>query len=308
MCLVDEVAGSTPVGRRAGVRRRRLEAEPIAFLVALTDEEAPAFRAPERDPDAALVAREQDALAVVSDLAAGRTSTTVARQIVDAAGGVPLLLTELVASMTRDQLEGRVPLPDALPAAPDVEDLYLRRVRELPEGSRDGLLVAAATRAGRVPDDRRCAGVLGLDADALEDAARAGVVDVADIVRFLNPAVRIRRICERVRGGSSGAFTARWHPSWSTRAGRPTGLARRPGDARTRRGVAARLERSASRAAARSGCAAAAAALERAAELSDDGAGRARADRTCRGDGMARRPGRDASALCEVAEAVPSTP
>ena len=137
VCLVDEVGWLDPESADAlAFAARRLEAEPIAFLVALTDDEAPRFALPNATRMRLSPLGEEDALAVVSDLAAGRTSTTVARQIVDAAGGVPLLLTELVASMTRDQLEGRAPLPDALPAAPDVEDLYLRRVRELPEGLR----------------------------------------------------------------------------------------------------------------------------------------------------------------------------
>ena len=131
------------------------------------------------------------------------------------------------------------------------------------------------------------------------------MVDLADIVRFLNPAVRFAVYASasaadrrRVHGALASVLVDEgqedrraWHGALATLG---------PDE-----GVAAELERSASRAAARSGCAAAAAALERAAELSDDGAGRAR--RIARAAEMAWLGGQPerALALCEAAEAGP---
>jgi DNA-binding CsgD family transcriptional regulator len=277
ICLVDEVGWIDHESADAlAFAARRLEAEPIAFLVALSDDQAQRLALPNAVRMRLSSLGEEDALAVVTDLAAGPTSTTVAKQIVDAACGVPILLTELVASMTHDQLDGRAPLPDALPVPSNVEDRYLRRVRELPEGTQTALLVAAATEPGEFRTIAAALGILGLDTDALEDAARAGLVDLADLVRFVNPAVRFavyasasppdrRRVHDALASVlvDEGQEDRRaWHGALATLG---------PDE-----GVAAELERSAGRAAARSGCATAATALERAAQLSADETARAR--------------------------------
>lgn len=302
VCIIDEVGflDHESVDTLAFVARR-LEAEPIAFLVALTDEEAQRFAVPTSLRVRLSPLGQEDALAVVRDAAPVNVSPTVADRIVAAAAGVPLLLTELVASLTSDQLGGRIPLPIALPLSPGVEELYLGRVRMLPEASQTALLVAAATRLEGLNTIAAALRVVGLKEDALDDAARAGLVDVADRVTFSHPAVRLAVYASassvdrrRVHDALASVLTDRadedlrvWHRARATLG---------PDE-----DVAGELERSADRAAARSGCAAAASALERAAELSADEPGRAR--RLARAAEMAWLGGQPDLAMALAAEA-----
>jgi DNA-binding CsgD family transcriptional regulator len=276
-CIIDEVGflDHESVDTLAFVARR-LEAEPIAFLIALTDEESQRFAVPTSVRVRLSPLSREDALAVVRDAAPVNVSPTVADRIVGAAAGVPLLLTELIASLTPGQLEGRMPLPIALPLSPGVEEFYLGRVRALPEASQTALLVAAATRLGGLSTIAAELRIVGLKEDALDDAARAGLVHVADRVSFPHPAVRLA-----VYASASSTERRRVHHALASvhtdQADEDLGVWHRAlATLGPDEGVADELERSAERSAARSGCATAASALERAAELSADERGRAR--------------------------------
>jgi DNA-binding CsgD family transcriptional regulator len=301
-CIIDEVGflDHESVDTLAFVARR-LEAEPIAFLVGLTDDEAGRFEVPKSVRVHLSPLSQEDALALVRDAAPVNVSTTVAYRIVGAAAGVPLLLAELVASLTPDQLEGRTPLPIALPLSRAVEELYLGRVRALPEASQMALLVAAATQFGSIKSIAAALRLVGLDEDALDDAARSGLVHVSDRVRFSHPAVRLalyagassidrRRVHDAlasVHADQADEELRVWHRALATVG---------PDE-----DVAGELEHSADRAAARSGCAASASALGRAAELSADDRGRAR--RLARAAEMAWLGGRPDHAMALAAEA-----
>jgi DNA-binding CsgD family transcriptional regulator len=277
VCLVDEVGWlDHESADTLAFVARRLEAEPIALLVALSDEEARRFAVPNAFHVRLSPLGETDALNVVRDVVTTSVSPTVARRIVDAAGGVPLLLKELVASLGPDQLEGRAPLPDALPVSARVEDLYVGRVRMLPEAPRTALLVAAASEPPELQTIIGALRFLGHEEEALDHAARTGFIEVADVVRFSHPAVRLAAYASassadrrRVHAALASVLVDEvdedrrvWHRAAATIG---------PDEA-----VADELERSAGRAAARSGCAAAASAFERAAELSADDTAQAR--------------------------------
>ena len=149
LCAVDEVRWLDHESADVlAFVARRIQAEPIAFVVALAAEDALRFTVP--DPRRVLLSTlaEGDARAVVRDVTPAGVSPSVVDRIVRTADGVPLLLTELVSSLTPDQLEGRAPLPDALPVSPDVEALYLGRVRALPASSQTALLVAELVGSG----------------------------------------------------------------------------------------------------------------------------------------------------------------
>jgi DNA-binding CsgD family transcriptional regulator len=277
LCAVDEVRWlDHETADVLAFIARRLEAEPIALVVALAEEDAPHFMVPDSQRVRLSPLTEEDARAVVLDVSPPGVSPAVVDRIVRAAGGVPLLLTELVRSLSPEQLEGRAPLPDALPVSPDVETLYLERVRTLPESSQTALLVAAETRLEDLTTISAALRFMGLGEEAMDGAARAGLVDVSDRVTFSHPAVRLA-----VRAAASSADRRRahdalasvmvgdgdedlrvWHRALATVA---------PDEE-----VADELERSADRSAARSGCATAATALERAAGLSGGEAARAR--------------------------------
>lgn len=285
---------------------RRIEAEPIAFVVVLAEEDALHFTVPDRRRVRLSPLAEEDARAVARDVSHAGVSPVVVDRIVRTAGGVPLLLTELVRSLTPDQLEGRAPLPDPLPVSPDVEALYLGRVRALPESSQAALLVAAATRLDDLKTIAAALRFIGLGEEALDEAAGAGLVDVSDHVTFRHPAVRLavyagassadrRRVHDALASvlvGGTDEDLRVWHRALATIA---------PDD-----DVADELERSADRSAARSGCPTAATALERAAALSGDETGRAR--RLARAAEMAWLGGQADRAMVLAAEAEASDP
>ncbi len=277
LCLIDDVGSLDHETVETLVFvTRRLEAERIGLLVALTEEEAARFALASVTAVRLSPLEVDDSLAAVRDVAGPDVSPSVAGRIVAAAGGVPLLLTELVASLSADQLRGREPLPVPLPVPAGVEELYRQRLRALSGATQTALLVAAATQFGEMKTVSAALTSLGVDEDALDAAARAGLVDVGDRVVFRHPAVRLAAYA-----GASSADRRRAHEALASvlvdavdedlrvwhRALATVG----PDE-----GVAAELERSADRAAARSGCAGAASALERAAALSVDDAGRAR--------------------------------
>jgi DNA-binding CsgD family transcriptional regulator len=302
LCLVDEVAWlDHETAETLAFVARRLEAEPIAILIALTEAQAQSFALPNVLGVRLSPLETHDALAVVRDIAGPNVSPSVAERIVRAAGGVPLVLTELVASLTQDQLAGRTPLPVALPVSAGIEELYRGLVRALPGPSRTALLIAAATRLGELKTIAAALRAMGLDEEGLDEAARAGLVEVSDRVSFRHPAVRLA-----VYGSASPTDRRRVHEALASVLVGPEdedlrvwhrALAKLGPDD----DVAAELERSADRAASRSGCAAAASALERAAALSTHETERAR--RLARAAELAWLGGQSDRALAFAAEA-----
>jgi DNA-binding CsgD family transcriptional regulator len=277
VCLVDEVRWLDQESADVlGFVARRLEREPVAVLVAFSGEEARRLHLPNAVRLRLGPLGEADALAVVRDATGTAVSPVVAERIVGAAAGVPLLLRELVASLTTEQLEGLASLPVVLPLSTGVDDPYLKLAGDIPLSSRTAILVAAATEPADLTTVTAALGVLGLDAGALDEAARGGFLDVGDEVRFSNPALGFA-----VYSGATPSERRRVHDALASVLVDPRDEDRRilhraaaalgPDEA-----VATELERSADRAAARSGCVAAASALERAAELSADEAGRGR--------------------------------
>ncbi|MGZ8652159.1 MAG: LuxR C-terminal-related transcriptional regulator, partial [Actinomycetota bacterium] len=307
LCAVDEVRWLDQESADVlAFVARRLEAEPIAFVVALSEEEALRFAVPEARRVRLSPLTEEDARAVVRDVSPAGVSHAVVDRIVRTADGVPLLLAELVSALSPDQLEGRAPLPDALPVSPDVEALYLGRVRTLPASSQTALLVAAATSLGELKTIAAALRVMGLGEEALDEAARDRLVDVSVHVTFPHPAVRLA-----VYAGASSADRRRVHDALASVLVEDTdedlrvwhrALATITPD----EDVATQLERSADRTAARSGCASAATALERAAALSGDETGRAR--RLARAAEMAWLGGQADRAMVLVGEAEASDP
>jgi DNA-binding CsgD family transcriptional regulator len=281
LCVVDDVRWCDPESADVlAFVARRIQAEPIAFVVALAEEDAPRFAVPDPQQVRLRPLAEQDARAVVRDVSPVGVSPAVVERTVRTARGVPLLLSELVSSLSQDQLEGRAPLPDALPDAlpvsPDVEALYLGRIRALPGSSQTALLVAAATSLEDIGTIAAALRFMGLGEEALDEAAEAGLIDVSDHVTFAHPAVRLA-----VYAGASSTDRRRVHDALASIlvGGADEDLRvwhRALASIGPDEDVASELERSADRSAARSGCATAATALERAAALSGDEAGRAR--------------------------------
>jgi len=187
--------------------------------------------------------------------------------------GNPLALLELPRGRTPAQLAFGLGAPNTMPLASRMEQGFLQRLQPLPVETRRLLLTAAVEPVGDVTVLWRAAERLGITPDAATPAAEAGLIEFGTRVRFRHPLVRSAawraadaRDLKEVHGALAEATELdpdrrAWH-----RAQASTG----PDEA-----VATELEFSAERARARGGFAAAAAFLERAAELTPDRAHRA---------------------------------
>jgi DNA-binding CsgD family transcriptional regulator len=196
-------------------------------------------------------------------------------RIIAEARGNPLALLELPRGVERAQLVGGFELPDVVSVPRRIEDVYRWRSNSLPAATRLLLLVAAAEPTGEAALLWRAAAHLDLTAEAAAPAEAAGLVEIDTRVRFRHPLVRSavyqaatppdRR---RAHHALAAATDPQRHPdrrAWH-RAQAVLG---------TDEDAAAELERSAGRARARGGLAAAAAFLHRAAELTPEPARRA---------------------------------
>ena len=204
-------------------------------------------------------------------------SADVRDRLVENAGGNPLALIELAGLLSDEQLAGRAPLPDPLPQSAEIERVYLERARALPAAAQVLLLLVAADDTGSLATVFEAAATLGIEPDALEPAEAAGLVRAFDgHVEFRHPLVRstlyrdatfaqrqaAHRALADVFDGDQDADRRAWHRAAAS-----------PGQDDE---VAGELEQAARRARRRSGFAAAARALERAAELSSDDEARGR--------------------------------
>ena len=156
-----------------------------------------------------------------------------------------------------------------------IEDSFRRRLEVLPAAARRLMLVAAAEPAGEPALVWRAAERLGIGAEAVFAAADAGLLAIGQQVTFRHPLVRSavyraaspaeRRAAHQALAGATDPRAdpdrRAWHRAQAT-----------PGPDEE---VACELERSAGRAQARGGLAAAAAFLERSAALTLDPARRA---------------------------------
>src|SRR5208282_3275822 len=213
---------------------------------------------------------EGDARALLDSVLTGPLDERVRDQIVAETRGNPLALLELVRGVTPAELAGGLGLPDAVPISGRIEETFRRRVDALPAQTRRLLLVAAADPTGDPRLVWRAARRLGIPIEAATPTAEAGLLEFGAWVRFRHPLVRsaayrsasvrgrqdVHRALAEVTDPQLDPDRRAWHLARAT-----------PGPDEN---VAAELERSAGRAQARGGLAAAAAFLERSAMLTVD--------------------------------------
>ena len=119
----------------------------------------------------------------------------VSRSVVEAlhrqTGGVPLGLLEVARLLSPGQLAGSHPLPDPLPAGPDLEGAFGARIAALPGDAQRALLLAAAHDGSDLQPLARAWRARGLDASALAQAEAAGLVTIAaGRLEFAHPLLR----------------------------------------------------------------------------------------------------------------------
>jgi DNA-binding CsgD family transcriptional regulator len=274
VCLVDDAQWLDRASAQtlAFVARRLLaERVGLVFAVRAASDEHELAGLPEQVVGGL---SDGDARALL-DSATGRLDERVRDRIVAETRGNPLALLELPRGLTPAELAGGFARPDASPLASQIEQSFLRQLQPLPVETRLLLLTAAAEPVGDVTLLWRAVERLGIGADAAAPAEAAGLIEFGARVRFRHPLVRsaayragglgdlqeVHRALADVTDPDLDPDRRAWH-----RAHAALG----PDEE-----IAAELERSAGRAQARGGLAAAAAFLERAAMLTTDPAHRA---------------------------------
>jgi len=214
--------------------------------------------------------REGDARRLLDSVLAGPLDAPVRDRIVAETRGNPLALLELLRGLTPAELAGGFGLPGAVPISGRVEESFRRRLDALPAETRRLLQLAAADPAGDPGLVWQAAGWLGIGVEAATPAAGAGLVEFGTRVRFRHPLARsaayrsaslqerqeVHRALAEVTDPEADPDRRAWHRAQAA-AGPDEDVARE-------------LERSAGRAQARGGLAAAAAFHERAALLTRD--------------------------------------
>jgi DNA-binding CsgD family transcriptional regulator len=276
LCLVEDAQWlDTASGMILGFVARRLLAESVAIVVTLRE---PATRHDfDGLPELPLQGlADEDARTLLLRAVPGRLDDRVFDRIVAETRGNPLALLDLPRSMSAAELAGGFGLLPATDLPRHLEEHYLRRAGGLPEATQRLLLLAAAEPMGDATLVWRAASRLGVEKSSLAPAEDAQLIEIGTRVRFRHPLVRSalyraaapseRRAAHRALAEETDSSTDPDRLAWH-RAHAAMGV-----DA----GVAAELERSADRAQARGGAAAAAAFLAEAAALTPDPAERGR--------------------------------
>jgi DNA-binding CsgD family transcriptional regulator len=278
LCLVDDAHWLDAASSDAlQFVARRLDAEGIVLLFAAREGEGrvfeaagiPSLRLKGLDAEAATTLLERD----------GITAAPAVRDVLLAqTGGNALALVELPLALSDRQLAGEEPLPEVLPMTRQLERVFNDRVRQLPDDTRLVLLLAAADDSEDLALVTRAGARLGANISAFDAAEQAELVTIYGTrLEFRHPLIRSavygaatsgeqrdahRVLAELLAESGDQADRRAWHLASS---------ALEPDEQ-----VVEALVDAAERAEERAGHMAAAKALRRAAELSDDTSRRGR--------------------------------
>src|SRR5580692_1458377 len=261
LCVVDDAQWLDRASALVlGFAARRLLAEPVALVFA-TREPGEEFRG-------------------LPELVVGGLGDSAARELLGSVirGPLDVRVRDRILAETRGNPLALLELPRDVPGVPGamgvtggvsvlIEDSFRRRLEVLPTATQRLMLVAAAEPTGEPVLVWRAAERLGIGAEAAAPAADDGLLTIGERVTFRHPLVRSavyraasppdRRAAHQALAGATDPQAdpdrRAWHRAQATLG---------PDE-----DVAAELERSASRAQARGGVAAAAAFLERSAAL-----------------------------------------
>jgi DNA-binding CsgD family transcriptional regulator len=245
---------------------RRLFAESVALVFAAREPADELLALPELVVDGL---PEPDARALLSSVVKGPLDERVRERILVETRGNPLALLELPRDPASSGLAGGFALP-AVPLSGRIEASFRQRLASLPDDTRRLVLVAAADPVGDETALWRACARLGIDTGASAAAEAAGLLRLGGRVAFFHPLVR-----SAVYGGATPAERGAAHRALAEATDPELDPDRRAWHrAQAAAGlddeVAEELERSAGRAQARGGPAAAAAFLERATALTAD--------------------------------------
>ncbi|HEY5395826.1 MAG TPA: AAA family ATPase, partial [Trebonia sp.] len=188
ICLIDDEQWLDRASAQAlGFTARRLAADPVGLVFAARDPGAELAGLPELEvgglPD-------NDARALLDSALAGPLDDQVRDLIVAETRGNPLALLELPDGLSPAELAGGFGLPRAAPLTGRAGHAFDRQLAALPAQTRRLVLLAAADPSGDRSLVWRAAGRLGIEVQAAEPAAEAGLVEFGGRVRFRHPLAR----------------------------------------------------------------------------------------------------------------------
>jgi DNA-binding CsgD family transcriptional regulator len=265
LCVVDDAQWlDRPSAQALAFVARRLMADPVALI----------FACRERSDDLSGLAElevrglgDADARALLAAAVRTPLEEQIRDRIVAEAHGNPLALLELPRGLSLSELGMGLASSPSMPVSGRIEESFHRRVKQLPLDSQRLLLVAAADELGEASTIWRAAERLGIPEDAALPAADAGLIDGLPTIRFRHPLVRsavygacsieerqaAHRAIAEVMDATADPSRRTWHLAAATT---------HPDEE-----LAGELERLAGAAQIRGGMAAAAAFMERSADL-----------------------------------------
>jgi DNA-binding CsgD family transcriptional regulator len=267
LCVVDDAQWLDPSSALTlAFVARRLLAESVGLVFAVRERGDQLRHVPRLDV-AGL--RNGDARALLSSAVQFRLDDQVCDRILAESRGNPLALLELPRGIGATELAG-FGTGSISALSNGIEESFRHRLAALPETTRRLLLIAAADPLGEPTIVWRAAERLGIRAEAVAPAEEAGLCEFGARVQFRHPLVRTAAYRawpsdERRRAHAAIAEVTSAEADPDRRAWHRALASAGPDDA-----VADELERSAARARARAGQAAAAAFLERSVALSLD--------------------------------------
>jgi DNA-binding CsgD family transcriptional regulator/tetratricopeptide (TPR) repeat protein len=271
LCAIDDTQWLDSASAEAlAFVARRLDRQGIALVIAV--HEPIVGRAPFAGIDELEVrALPPDASSkLLGSVVAGPLDGSVRDRLLEEAAGNPLALVRLPGQLTPEQLAGLAGLPEMLPVGDRLQERFLAAMADMPAETQTLLLLAATEPDGTANLLWSAAASLGLSAQAGAPAEAAGVLRIGQRVTFRHPLTRLAiygsaTVAERQRihQALAGALDPAVDPE--RRAWHRAAASLAPDE-----DVAAELEVAAARHKGARDDAAAAALLERAAELTPD--------------------------------------
>jgi DNA-binding CsgD family transcriptional regulator len=272
-CVIDDAQWLDRASAQAlGFAARRLAVERIAIVFAAREMGQALRGLPEVHVEPL---GHRDARALLESVLPAPLDDQVLERLIVETRGNPLALMELPRGLTSSQLAGGFGVLAAAPMHAGIEESFQRRVAALPRDARLLVLIAASEPTGDAALLWRAAERLGIPESAAFAAESNGLISFQPRVAFRHPLVRsaVYRAAgavERTEVHQALAEATDPDTDPDRRAWHRAQAAVMPDE-----DVAADLERSAARAQARGGFAAAAAFLERSAALTVEPARRA---------------------------------
>jgi DNA-binding CsgD family transcriptional regulator len=268
LCVVDDAQWLDQTsGQTLAFVARRLLAEPVGIVFGAREPGGELRHVPELEVQGV---RNGDARALLSSAVRFKLDEAVRDRIVAEARGNPLALLELPYGLTATQLAGGFGLLGSQALTGRIEESFVRRLKLLSDDGRRLLLVAAAEPVGDPLLLWRAAERLGLGPADAEAAEAEGLLAIGGRVTFRHPLARSAMYRSAAAEDRRAAHLALAEATDreadpDRRAWHLAAAAAGPDEQ-----VALELERSAGRAQARGGLAAAAAFLRRAVALTND--------------------------------------